>query len=114
MKVNLNLPEMQIDIKPPKKNINLGIQRITTGGGGVRQIYRGPDKPTDPNILIWIDTSKKPVTGTQLITHDNLEFITADNEAFILHDEIIEYLLTNDNKEFIDANNKNFVLREEI
>lgn len=52
--------------------------------GGKVQIYRGEDEPTDENILIWIDTSGVTPTGTQLITSDNLEFITANNEKFIL------------------------------
>lgn len=52
--------------------------------GSKIQIYKGDDEPTDENILIWIDTSGVTPTGTQLITSDNLEFITANNEKFIL------------------------------
>jgi len=74
MKVNINLP---------KKNIVLGVQRINSGGF-TQQVYRGPDKPTDPNILIWIDTSGSIIIENQLITADNLEFITANNENFIV------------------------------
>ena len=75
---------MKVNINPPKKNIVLGVQRINSGGF-IKQVYRGPDKPTDPNILIWIDTSgSEPIGGIQFITKDNLEFITANNENFIV------------------------------
>lgn len=54
-------------------------------GSSVKQIYIGDEEPTDPNILIWIDTSgDTPIISAQLITSDNKEFITANNEKFIL------------------------------
>ena len=112
MKVSLHTPKMGVNIKSPKMNVKFGVQGI--GTGGVRQVDWGDVEPTDPNILIWIDTYVSPITGTQLITYDNLEFMTADNEAFILAEEVINTLLTSDGKEFIDANNRNFILREEI
>lgn len=53
--------------------------------GSVKQIYIGDEEPTDLEILIWIDTSgETPTTETQLTTSDNKEFITANNEKFIL------------------------------
>lgn len=53
--------------------------------GSVKQIYIGDEEPTDPEILIWIDTSgDTPTTEVQLMTADNKEFITANNETFIL------------------------------
>lgn len=53
--------------------------------GTVKQIYIGDEEPTDPEILIWIDTSgDTPITGTQLLTSDNKKFITANDEKFIL------------------------------
>lgn len=74
---------MKVNINAPKKQVNLGIQRINTGT--VRQVYKGPDEPTDPNILIWIDTSEEPIIiDNQFITADDMEFITANNENFIV------------------------------
>lgn len=73
---------MKVNIKTPKMNIGLGVQRASSGG--LMQVYKGPDEPTDPNILIWIDTSEEPIIENQLITADNMEFITADNENFIV------------------------------
>ena len=115
---------VKMNIDGSKKTIRLNIVNATTGigmdvktGGGssktIKQIYKGPDKPTDPNILIWIDTSIPPITGTQLITSDNLEFITVDNDIFILNEQSSQSLLTIDNKEFIEANDKKFILKEE-
>jgi len=79
-----------------------------------KQIYKGSDYPLDNEVLIWIDTSLSPITGTQLITADNLGFYTSENEAFIVNEIIENALLTSDDKEFIEANNKNFVLKEEL
>lgn len=57
-------------------------------GESVKQIYIGNTEPTDSNILIWIDTSEEtPITNTQLLTKDNKEFITSNNESFILKEE---------------------------
>lgn len=76
IKMNIvNQKGISMDIKP-------------TGGGSsktIRQVYIGDDEPTDPEILIWIDTSGDvPTVGTKLMTSDNKEFITANNENFIL------------------------------
>lgn len=137
MDIKINYPKKNIQINYPQKNIALGVQRVPSGG--IKQIYIGDIEPTDPNILIWIDTSIPPIIGTQLITADDLKFITSDNKAFLLKEEqksqlltsnneyfitaddkefilkeiINQMLLTNDNKEFIEANNKNFILKEE-
>lgn len=75
-------------------------------------IYIGDTEPTASNILIWIDTSIPPITGTQLITSDNKGFYTADDEAFILKEEIKSQLMTSDNKMFITADDKEFILNE--
>ena len=48
--------------------------------GTIGQIYKGPDEPTAPNILIWIDT----FIDNQFITADDMKFITANNENFIV------------------------------
>ena len=72
----------------PTGTLVASVVSLGGGGSGVKQIYRGANLPTDPNILIWIDTSIPPITGTQLITADNMEFITANNENFILKEEI--------------------------
>ena len=122
----------------PTGTLVASVVSLGGGGSGVKQIYRGANLPTDPNILIWIDTSIPPITGTQLITADNLGFYTSDNEAFILqepsslitadnknfitsddktfilNENTENTLLTIDNKEFIEANNKIFILKEEL
>ena len=86
MQVQINTPKKLVNINTPKTDINLGVQRINTGG--VKQVYIGNTEPTDPNILIWIDTSDEPIViDKQLITVDNMEFITANNEKFILKEE---------------------------
>lgn len=113
MKVQINTPQKNINIAFPKKNIEFGIQRASSGGP--KQIFIGDTEPTDPNILIWIDTSgDTPVVISTLITADNKQFITSDNKEFILKEIVNQMLLTNDNKEFIEANNKNFILKEEF
>jgi len=134
--------ENEIDIEDVELNNEYNIEDfgvdVAYGGGTIKQIYRGENLPTDPNILIWIDTSIPPITGTQLITADNLGFYTSDNEAFILqepsslitadnknfitsddktfilNENTENTLLTLDNKEFIEANNKIFILKEEL
>ena len=73
---------MKVNINTPKKQVNLGIQRINSGG--VRQVDWSDIEPTNPNILIWIDTSEEPIIDNQFITADDMEFITADNEIFIV------------------------------
>lgn len=82
--------ENEIDIENVELSNEYGIEDfgVDVAYGGVKQIYRGPDEPTDENILIWIDTSGVTPTKTQLITSDNLEFITANDENFILKEVI--------------------------
>ena len=85
--------EMKIQTKPSLSmnivNAETGIgMNVNTGGGSSsKQIYKGPDKPTSSNILIWIDTSTSPTTGTKLVTIDSSDFKTIDNEYFILKEE---------------------------
>lgn len=84
--------EMKIQTKPSLSmnivNAENGIgMNVNTGGGGSssKQVYRGPNYPTKESILIWIDTSGvTPSTDIQFITKDGKEFITANNEKFIL------------------------------
>ena len=68
------------NIKTINGNSLLGSGNIQISGGGVTQVYRGNNQPTDSNILIWIDTSR---ADNQLITRDGKEFITSDNKIFI-------------------------------
>lgn len=51
-----------------------------------QQIDIGDTEPTDPNILIWIDTSVPILVDNQLMTADNEEFITLNNEIFIVEE----------------------------
>jgi len=111
MNVEIEQSQATIEIGNPLSSIEIGGTIVS--GGGVKQIYKGNTMPIDPNILIWIDTSVPPITGTQLITSDNKGFYTADNEAFILNEEIKSQLITFDNKIFITADNKEFILNEQ-
>lgn len=75
---------MNYDIEIKNQN---SIYQLEFGGvpSTAKQIYKGPTEPVDSNILIWIDTSgTEPISTSQLITADNLRFITADNKDFIL------------------------------
>lgn len=115
---------------------------IKTGGGTVRQVYRGPDMPTDDEILIWIDTYTEPVIrtamltadgeyfvtsdgldfvvrepseATKLITSDGEFFYTSDGQEFVVNDQDLGMpLYTRDNKEFYEANNKKFITKGEL
>jgi len=124
------------------ENFELDNIIINTGGGAVRQVYRGPDMPTDDETLIWIDTYVEPVVRTamltadgdyfvtsdgldfvvkdpsdvsKLITSDGEYFFTSDGQEFVVNeDELGKQLYTRDNKEFIEANNKKFITKGEI
>ena len=96
----------------PTGTLVASVVSVGGGGSGVKQVYRGSNEPTNPEILIWIDTSIPPITGTQLITSDNKGFYTSDNEAFILREETKSQLITSDNKMFITADDKEFILNE--
>lgn len=50
-----------------------------------KQIYRGSEEPDDQNILIWIETPSG--VDYQLVTSDNEEFITLNDEIFIVEEE---------------------------
>ena len=56
------------------------------GGGGdtVRQVSRGVNRPTDSEILIWIET---PPTGEALLTSDHQEVYTSDGEQVYVKKE---------------------------
>jgi len=62
-----------------------GLEEALENAG--QQIYIGDTEPTDPNILIWIDTSEPLIIDNQLITSDNEEFITLNDEIFIVEEE---------------------------
>lgn len=66
-------------------NLTLTNGRLDAAGGEqILQVYRGANRPTDPNILIWIDTSESPgPIGDGLITSDDKLFITSDNKIFV-------------------------------
>ena len=115
MKVAINSPNMKVKLLDDN-NVNVIIpdtQRIP-GTGGVKQVYRGEIEPIDENILIWIDTSMPPVIGSQLITSDDLRFITSDDKGFILEELPRTTLTTSDDKNFITSDDYNFILSEVI
>lgn len=75
---------MEIDMNIIDEYGNIGMDVQTGGGGTKKQIYKGPDEPTDPNILIWIDTSEEPVVKGRLLTADGEPFITVDGQNFLV------------------------------
>lgn len=110
--------ENELDIEDIEIRNEYGLEEfgvdVAYVGSGVKQIYWGANEPTDQNILVWIDTSVPPITGTQLITSDNKGFYTSDNEAFILKEELKSQLVTSDNKMFITVDDKEFILKDAI
>lgn len=84
--MDINNSKRKIGLNIINANGTIGMDVKATGGGGgsvVKQIYIGDTEPTDSNILIWIDTSSQ-TTVTKLITADGYDFITSENEIFIL------------------------------
>ena len=112
MKVTINNPKVKVNISQKEKVKAIISDTLRIPGGGKIQIYKGDTEPTDSNILIWIDTSVPPIIGSQLITADNLKFITKDNKAFILKEEQKSQLITSDGLNFITADDKEFILKE--
>lgn len=85
--------ENEIDIEDVELSNEYGIEDfgvdVAYAGSSVKQIYRGLDEPTNPEILIWIDTSgDTPSTNIQLITANDEKFITSDDKNFILKEVI--------------------------
>ena len=69
-----------VNIKTVNGNSLLGSGNIEIRPGDEPQVYRGRVRPTDENILIWIDTTPP---DNQLITSDGKEFITSDDKIFV-------------------------------
>lgn len=86
---------------------------VNKGGGcdDCKVVVRSDTKPIWEQTLIWIDTSKDPIEGTQLITADDKGFYTSDNKPFVVREEILDSLLTADNKQFITADNNVFIVQ---
>ena len=99
--------ELTFDVTQEGQTILNFEVKVAGGGSGVNQIYMGDTEPTDPNILVWIDTYVPPAPDNALVTADNKYFITADGKYFVVATP--KQFVTADGKEFITADNKKFM-----
>lgn len=86
---------------------------VNKGGGcdNCKVVVRSDTQPMWAETLIWIDTYKEPIKGTQLITADDKGFYTSDGEAFVLKEVVYDSLVTADDKQFLTSDDKEFLVQ---